>query len=213
MVLGIFVTVPSGYHGNPYVAHGCQDIDEWSDKDQNPCHGICQNLPGSYNCFCRRGTHGDAFNGPCTQHQKLQSSAKEAIGKSPFSTMTFIFVEDLITHLISEEDMIPFTEESSRTGKSLPSKNLRSLMRAKRTNLEKLEVPKFVSNGTLFRLIHDNNNVSPFSLATRLRIALAYLHSSTSSPIIHGDVKSSNILDENYASKVSNFGASKLVLN
>ncbi|CAL9148094.1 unnamed protein product [Musa hybrid cultivar] len=98
MVLGIFVTVPSGYHGNPYVALGCQDIDEWSDKDQNPCHGICQNLPGS----C------DAFNGPCTQHQKLQSSAKVAIGKSLFSTMTFIFVEDLITHLMPKEDMISF---------------------------------------------------------------------------------------------------------
>ncbi|XP_064992400.1 putative wall-associated receptor kinase-like 16 [Musa acuminata AAA Group] len=73
-------------------------------------------------------------------------------------------------------------------------------------------VYEFVSNGTLFQLIHNNNNVSPFSLATRPRIALAYLHSSTSPPIIHGDVKSSNILlGENYASKVSNFGASKLV--
>ncbi|URD74173.1 hypothetical protein MUK42_09131 [Musa troglodytarum] len=75
-----------GYHGNPYVAQGCQDIDECSDKDQYPCHGICQNLPGSHNCFCPVGTYGDAVNGTCTQtqHQKLPSSAKVAIGKSLF---------------------------------------------------------------------------------------------------------------------------------
>ncbi|CAL9191317.1 unnamed protein product, partial [Musa hybrid cultivar] len=86
---GYLCNCSSGYHGNPYVAHGCQDIDECSVKDQYPCHGTCKNLPGSYNCFCPPGTHGDAFNGTCTQQQKLQSSAKVAVGKkSPFSTMT-----------------------------------------------------------------------------------------------------------------------------
>ncbi|XP_047049114.1 putative wall-associated receptor kinase-like 16 [Lolium rigidum] len=83
-----------------------------------------------------------------------------------------------------------------------------------------VEVPmlvyEFVPNGTLFHLIHGNHGRS-ISLATRLRIAiesadaLTYLHSSASTPILHGDVKSPNILlDGNHSAKVSDFGASIL---
>ncbi|CAL9779371.1 unnamed protein product, partial [Musa acuminata subsp. burmannicoides] len=311
---GYLCNCSSGYHGNPYVAQGCQDIDECSDKYRYPCHGICQNLPGNYSCFCPRGTYGDAFTGTCThtQPQKLPSSAKVAIGRSLFSTMTFV-LDGLIFLLISgmciyvifqrrkfikikeryfrehggwilleeikakeryfreqglafkifaKEELEKATEkydqnrvlgrgghgtvykgvlEDSRvvaikkpkiideSQKNEFGKELLILSQINHKNIVKLlgcclevEVPmlvyEFVSNGTLFQLIHDNNSASPFSLATRLRIAhesaeaLAYLHSSASPPIIHGDVKSSNILlDENYTAKVSDFGASKLV--
>ncbi|XP_042446716.1 wall-associated receptor kinase 2-like [Zingiber officinale] len=83
-----------------------------------------------------------------------------------------------------------------------------------------VEVPmlvyEFVPNGNLFELIH-SRNIDNLPLAVRLNIArdsadaLAYLHYSASPPIIHGDVKSANILlHENFTAKVSDFGASRL---
>jgi serine/threonine protein kinase len=82
-----------------------------------------------------------------------------------------------------------------------------------------VEVPmlvyRYVPKGTLYRLIHRNATPQRVPFSVRLRIAhqaaeaLAYLHSWASPPIIHGDVKTSNILlDEGYAAMVSDFGAS-----
>ncbi|PQP98762.1 wall-associated receptor kinase 5 [Prunus yedoensis var. nudiflora] len=80
-------------------------------------------------------------------------------------------------------------------------------------------VYEFIAHGTLYEHIHRKNNkgTSPLSLPLRLKIAsdtaeaLAYLHYSTSTPIIHRDVKATNILlDENYTAKVSDSGASRL---
>ncbi|CAH2050887.1 unnamed protein product [Thlaspi arvense] len=79
-----------------------------------------------------------------------------------------------------------------------------------------LLVYEFMSNGTLFENIHKQTGT--LSWETRLQIAtetagvLSYLHSMASIPIIHRDVKSTNILlDDNYTVKVSDFGASKLI--
>ncbi|CAM0877870.1 unnamed protein product [Alopecurus aequalis] len=78
-------------------------------------------------------------------------------------------------------------------------------------------VYEFISHGTLSEFLHGADRRSPIHLDLRLKIAsqsaeaLAYLHSSTSRTILHGDVKSANILlDDQLNSKVADFGASTL---
>ncbi|CAA3020331.1 wall-associated receptor kinase 2-like [Olea europaea subsp. europaea] len=76
-----------------------------------------------------------------------------------------------------------------------------------------LQVYEFITNGTLFSHIHDPILASNFSWEMRIKVAaetasaLAYLHMV---PIVHGDIKSANILlDQTYTAKVSDFGASR----
>ncbi|KAL6206511.1 hypothetical protein ACLB2K_023759 [Fragaria x ananassa] len=79
-----------------------------------------------------------------------------------------------------------------------------------------LLVYEFITHGTLYEHIHKRRSPLPFELrmkiATQSAEALSHLHSSISTPIIHRDVKTANILlGDDYTAKVSDFGASRLV--
>ncbi|KAM1054084.1 hypothetical protein FF1_001516 [Malus domestica] len=85
---------------------------------------------------------------------------------------------------------------------------------------ERLLVYEYMKNGALFDHLHDKNNVERSSSllnSWRVRIKVAldasrgieYLHNYAVPPIIHRDIKSSNILlDATWTARVSDFGLS-----
>ncbi|KAJ7553781.1 hypothetical protein O6H91_06G112600 [Diphasiastrum complanatum] len=82
---------------------------------------------------------------------------------------------------------------------------------------EQMLVYEYMPNGTLYD--HLRGKGEGLSWQTRIEIAvgaakgIAYLHEMADPPVIHRDIKSSNILlDKNFMAKVSDFGISKLAL-
>ncbi|XP_031372205.1 probable LRR receptor-like serine/threonine-protein kinase At1g06840 isoform X2 [Punica granatum] len=98
----------------------------------------------------------------------------------------------------------------------LHHRNLVSLIGYCDEQSEQMLVYEFMANGSLRDLLSARHG-SPLNFAARLRVALGsakgilYLHTEADPPIIHRDIKASNILlDSKFNAKVSDFGISRL---
>ncbi|XP_042501181.1 disease resistance protein L6-like [Macadamia integrifolia] len=81
---------------------------------------------------------------------------------------------------------------------------------------EMILVYEYLGNGTLFSHLFGRGHRPPLTWKQRLEICIGaarglhYIHTWPGNPIIHGDVKTSNIiLDENFLAKIDDFEASK----
>lgn len=124
-----------------------------------------------------------------------------------------------------EEVAIKRSQASSQQGAVEFKNEIELLSRVHHRNLvhlvgfcfdEQMLVYQFLPNGTLDDALSGRSNIV-LDWPTRLKIAegsargLAYLHTEANPPIIHRDVKSSNILlDVGLVAKVADFGLSKL---
>ncbi|KAH9324749.1 hypothetical protein KI387_004927 [Taxus chinensis] len=150
-------------------------------------------------------------------------SPNNKIGQGGFGTVykgklkdgTLVAIKRAKKNIYDKHLSIEFQSEI-QTLSSVEHLNLVRLLGYLEHEQERILVVEYVPNGTLREHLDCLHGVA-LDLATRLDIAIdvahavTYLHMYTEQPIIHRDIKSSNILlTENFRAKVADFGFSRL---
>ncbi|KAF8701832.1 hypothetical protein HU200_033154 [Digitaria exilis] len=260
--LGYTCQCQDGYDGNPYLADGCQDINECEQPEDHGCFGECINTIGGYKCQCPRISIGIGVGSAAgfmllvlaaiLVAQRIRQKRKIMLKLKFFKQNRGQLLQQLVSPRadIAERMIILIDELAKATNNFDKARELGGgghgtvykvqkeidefinevaiLSQINHRNVVNLlgccletEVPllvyEFISNGTLYDHLHVEGPkslpwVTRLRIATEIASALAYLHSYASIPIIHRDIKSSNILlDDTMTSKVSDFGASRYI--
>ncbi|XP_044507869.1 receptor kinase-like protein Xa21 isoform X2 [Mangifera indica] len=120
-----------------------------------------------------------------------------------------------VFHLDFETALASF-EAECEVMRGLRHRNLVKIISSCSNDDFKSLILEYMPNGSLEKLLFSENNVLDISHRLNIMIdvasALEYLHFGSSVPIIHCDIKASNVLlDENMVAHLSDFGIAKLL--
>nr|XP_043636806.1 serine/threonine-protein kinase-like protein CCR4 [Erigeron canadensis] len=153
------------------------------------------------------GSFGSVYRGLLTDGRKVAIKRAELTSSSSYTGGFKKHQEDTNNAFVNELEFL------SRVN----HKNLVQLLGFCEENNELVLVYEFMENGSLHEHLHKTFGSHIMSWPARIKVALdaargiEYLHVYAQPPIIHRDIKSSNILlDEEWNGKVSDFGLSLL---
>ncbi|URE32345.1 receptor-like protein kinase [Musa troglodytarum] len=159
------------------------------------------------------------------QLQSITDNFERIIGKGGFGTVYYGHLED------DTEVAVKMLSQSSSQGTKEFLAEAQHLTRVHHKNLVSMVgycmdgdhlalVYEFMSQGTLKDHVRGTGTAAPLSWEQRLQIALEaalgleYLHTGCKPPLIHRDVKTTNILlNERLEAKISDFGLSRTFQN
>ncbi|KAK1422319.1 hypothetical protein QVD17_25352 [Tagetes erecta] len=171
--------------------------------------------------------HGDLPYPSSEIIEKLESLTDEhVIGCGGYGTVYRLVMNDCSTFAVKKIDRSRESQDQAF------ERNLEVLGSVKHINLVnlrgycrfpdlKLLIYDYVANGSLENILHEcRDGDQTLSWNARLKViygsarGLAYLHHDCSPRIVHGDIKSSNILlNENLEPRVADFGLAKLLVD
>ncbi|RDX62676.1 LRR receptor-like serine/threonine-protein kinase IOS1, partial [Mucuna pruriens] len=154
---------------------------------------------------------------------KMTNNLNTTVGKGGFGTVYLGYIDDIpvAVKMLFPSDFHGYQQFLAEVKllMRVHHKNLTSLIGYCNEGTNKSLIYEYMANGNLQEHLSGKHSKSKFlSWEDRIRIAvdaalgLEYLQNGCTPPIIHRDVKSTNILlDEHFQAKISDFGLSKIV--